>query len=462
MAISPASSSPSTSGKSPSAVRVFCAFLAACFALPSTLPSLSNPSTWSSQSATRYDADAAFLDELQARALLFFNEHSDPFTGLTKDRAPTDGSPSDSPASIAASGFALTAWCIGEARGWMTRDEVIQRTLTLLHFVHDKVEHERGWFYHFIDARTGKRAWRCEASTIDTALFLKGALVAREYLQVPEISDLVDRIYSRIDWTWAMNGGTTLTHGWRPETGFLKSRWDSYSELLGLYLLGIGAPKNALPAASWRAWQRGPVVTFNDRTFINCPPLFTHQYPHAWFDFRGKTDGLTDYWQNSVNATLAQREWCAELASDFPRWSLNVWGVTASDSAKGYVDWGGPIANNHRLDGTVVPCAPGGSLPFAPRECMDALRAMREVGGEAVWGRYGFADAFNPHTGWISPDVIAIDVGITMLMAENMRTGFVWKYFMQSPEAKRGMHLAGFRDRREIDDVRNQWVSSGN
>ncbi len=422
--------------------------VSACLALfPSTLPSLSHASAWTAHGALAQDEEAAFLDELQARALLYFNEHSDSLTGLTRDRAPTDGSPSDSPASIAASGFALTAWCIGEFRGWMSRDEVIHRTLTLLQFVHDHVEHERGWFYHFVDARTGKRAWLCEASTIDTALFLKGALMAREYLNEPAVSDLVDRIYARIDWTWALNGGSTVTHGWRPETGFLKSRWDSYSELLGLYLLGIGATKDPLPPKTWTAWRRGPVVTYGDRTYVNCPPLFTHQYPHAWFDFRGRTDGLTDYWQNSVNATLAQREWCAELATSFERWSLDIWGVTASDSAKGYIDWGGPLGSHHRPDGTVVPCAPGGSLPFAPRECMSALRAMREVGGAAVWGRYGFADAFNPQTGWVSPDVIAIDVGITMLMAENMRTGFVWRTFMKAPEVQRGMQLAGFRDR---------------
>lgn len=430
----------------------------ALLGLPLSLPSLSNSSAWTLQEDAGFDQDAAFLDELQARALLFFNEHSDQLTGLTRDRAPTDGSPSDSPASIAASGFALTAWCIGDFRGWMSRDEVVQRTLTVLQFVHDKVEHERGWFYHFVDSRTGKRAWRSEASTIDTALFLKGALMAREYLGVPEVTDLVNRIYARIDWAWALNGGTTLTHGWRPETGFLKSRWDSYSELLGMYLLGIGAPNNPLPASTWHSWRRGPVVTYRDRTFINCPPLFTHQYPQAWFDFRNRTDGLADYWQNSVNATLAQREWCADLSPTFAKWSLNLWGVTASDSAKGYIDWGGPLGGSHRLDGTVVPCAPGGSLPFAPRECLQALRTMREIGGSAVWDRYGFADAFNPQTGWVSPDVIAIDVGITMLMAENMRSGFVWRYFMKAPEAKRGMQLAGFREVNEPRPQNNRWV----
>ena len=388
--------------------------------------------------------DAVFLDDLQARAFRYFDEHSDPVTGLTRDRAPADGSASDAPASIAASGFALTSWCIAAHRGWVPRETIVLRTRTALRFILEHVQHERGWIYHFINIRTGERMWNSEASTIDTALFLKGALMAREYLDDAEVRSLVDKLYARIDWVWALNGGRTLTHGWRPETGFLPYRWDSYCELLGLYLLGIGAPANALPADSWNAWER-PVASYGRRTFIHFPPLFAHQYAHAWFDFRGKRDRYADYWKNSVDATLAQRDWCANLGTTFNHWSRNFWGVTASDSAKGYVDWGGPVSGEERLDGTVVPCAPGGSLPFAPRECLGTLQQMRAIGGESVWGRYGFADAFNPQTGWVSPDIIAIDVGITLIMAENLRSEFVWKHFMRAPEARRGLALAGFR-----------------
>lgn len=390
--------------------------------------------------------DLALIDDLQTSALRFFIEHTDISTGLTRDRAPADGSTSKAPASIAATGFALTAWCIAEHRGWMGREETIERARKTLRFVHDHVANEHGWVYHFLDINDGARVWKCEASTIDTALFLKGALMAREYLRDPEVTALVNDIYARIDWRWAMNGGATLTHGWRPESGFLPSRWDSYSEMLGLYLLGIGAPKNPLPADAWKAWSR-PTITYGNRTFIHCPPLFTHQYAHAWFDFRGRRDDFADYWQNSVDATLAQREWCATLAHTFTSWSHDLWGITASDSAKGYIDWGGPQGGaSDKLDGTLVPCAPAGSLPFAPEECLAALKAMRAAGGDRVWGRYGFADAFNPETGWVASDVIAIDVGITLLMSENLRSGFVWRYFMHAPEARRGLAMAGFRD----------------
>jgi hypothetical protein len=355
---------------------------------------------------------------------------------------------SNAPASIAATGFSLTAWCIADSRGWLPPGYAAERVRVTLRFVANHVEHERGWLYHFVDIKTGRRVWRSEASTIDTALFLQGAIQAREYLKDPEITDLVNEIYGRVDWRWALNHGTTLSHGWRPEQGFIEYRWDAYAEHMGLYLLGIGAPNHALPAETWEAWRR-PRVRYADRTFIQGGPLFTHQYAQAWFDFRGVRDSHADYWQNSVDATLAQRAWFGTLSNRFRHLSEEVWGLTASDSMRGYRAWGSPGRTNESSDGTLVPCAPAGSLPFAPQECLIALERMMELGGDRVWGRYGFADAFNPVSGWVSPDVIGIDVGIMMVQAENLRTGFVWSTFMRAPEVRRGMRLAGFRSAEE-------------
>ena len=151
----------------------------------------------------------------------------------------------------------------------------------------------------------------------------------------------------------------------------------------------------------------------------------------------------TDYFENSILATHAHIRFCANLRPRFPHYSEDLWGITASDWEKGYTAWGGPPEHG-KLDGTLVPCAAGGSLPFVPKECLRTLRVMRSRFGEQVWKRYGFVDAFNPHTGWFAPDVIGIDVGITMLMAENTRTGFVWKTFMKSPNARLAMDRAGF------------------
>jgi hypothetical protein len=389
--------------------------------------------------------DASFLDDLQRRAVRYFVEQTEPATGLTLDRSSVDGGIGHSPSSVAATGFALTAWCIADARGWSRPGDAVKRVRHTLRFLVQHHAHEHGFFYHFVDASTGQRAWKSEASTIDTALLLQGALFAREYLRDKEVTALVEWIYARIDWQWAMNDGRTLSHGWLPEIGFIEHRWERYAELLGLYLLGIGAPRKPLPAEAWHAWSREPRVSFGERTFIQCGPLFTHQYAHGWFDFRGRRDTHADYWQNSVDATLAQRAWSAAQQSRYKYWSTDFWGLTASDSQDGYIAWGTPGPGEPDMsDGTVVPCAPGGSLPFAPAECIAALRRMRELGGPRAWGRYGFVDAFNPHTGWASNDVIGINVGITLVMAENLRTGDVWRAFMRAPEVQRGMKLAGF------------------
>jgi len=186
-------------------------------------------------------------------------------------------------------------------------------------------------------------------------------------------------------------------------------------------------------------------MTFDGITYISGQdPLFTHQYSQAWFDFRNKRDDYADYFENSAKATKTHKEFCLSLRGEFPDYSDSLWGITASDSATGYQAWGGPPRLG-KLDGSVVPCATGGSLPFLFSDCMRVQRNMRERYSKA-WGRYGFADAFNPLTNWYNQDVLGIDLGITMLMAENQRTGFVWKTFMKNKDAQRGMERAGFRN----------------
>jgi hypothetical protein len=211
-----------------------------------------------------------------------------------------------------------------------------------------------------------------------------------------------------------------------------------------LYLLAIGSPTHSVPAETWHAWKR-PVFEYEGLRYINPEaPLFIHQFSHAWFDFRGARDRYADYFENSVTATKAHRLFCLRLRERFPHFGEDLWGITASDSAKGYLAWGGPPEHGP-LDGTLVPCAAAGSLPFLPRETIRVLQTMRERFGEKVRKRYGFVDAFNPHTHWVAPDVVGIDVGITLVMAENARTGFVWATFMKNPEARRAIEWAGFR-----------------
>jgi hypothetical protein len=396
-------------------------------------------------------SDNEFLDDLCHRAVRYYVEQADPHTGLVFDRTRADGSrvagASRNVASISATGFGLTALSIGVSRGWIERADAVTRARTALRFfAHDAV-HEHGWFFHFLDAESGQRVWQCELSSIDTALLLAGALAARKALGDGEISQLVQSIWERLDFGWMRNGDPLLlAHGWKPESGFLPGRWDRYSELPILYLLGIGSPGHPLPPQSWYAWKR-PRFSYYGFSYVGDGSLFTHQYPQAWLDLRGLRDrppSNLDYFDNSMKATRAHRAFCIDMSRRFPKsYSKDIWGVTASDSAKGYLGWGGPPADR-AIDGTLVPCAPGGSLMFAPDICLPALRAMRERFGDKIYDRYGFCDAFNPATGWTGPDVLGIDAGITLLSAENLRGGTVWRWFMQNIEIRDALKLAGF------------------
>jgi hypothetical protein len=235
-----------------------------------------------------------------------------------------------------------------------------------------------------------------------------------------------------------------LPHGWTPELGFLRHRWDFYSELMMMYLLGLGSSTHPLPVQAWHAWKRTTFEYDGLRYVGSYAPLFVHQYSQAWFDFRGKRDRYADYFQNSIIATEVHRRFCLELADLFPFYSNDLWGITASDSKNGYVVWGGPPEMGP-IDGTVVPSAAGGSLPFMPRDTLRVLKFIKAQYGDQAWCRYGFINAFNPINGWFDSDVIGIDTGITMLMAENLRTGHVWETFMKNPEVQRALERAGFQ-----------------
>jgi hypothetical protein len=311
-----------------------------------------------------------------------------------------------------------------------------------LSFLGDGLPNEHGFYYHFVNHRSGQRAWKCELSSIDTAILLCGVLTARQHFKNAEIRDLAEKIYHRVDWKWMMSRSNLLSHGWKPESGFLKSDWDHYCELMMLYLLAIGASSNAAPAESWDAFSR-PVFEYKGSQFISSKdPLFIHQYSHAWFDFRNRRDKYANYFENSVIATKAHKQFCLDLRDRYPHFAGDMWGITASDSAKGYRAWGGPPEHGG-VDGTLAPCAAAGSLPFLPAETLQVLRTMRARYGDKIWKRYGFVDAFNPQAQWYAPDVIGIDVGISMLMAENLRSGFVWRTFMKNPEIQRALNLVG-------------------
>ena len=458
----------------------------------------------SSAPPDQFRSEADFLEFLQRKAFDYFWLEANPANGLIRDRSRTN-----SHSSIAAVGFGLTAIGIGIDHGWITREQGRERVLRTLRTFHEKPQGPdaagnigyRGWFYHFLDMDTGLRAWKCELSSIDTALFLAGALYAREYCNdahsdEADIRDLADRIYRRIDWHW-MTGGSSaelmrgpspspskegnkdsrrqpsasgaatsgsLSMGWRPESGFIKSRWIGYNEAMILLLLGLGGSTNSdteiqgggrvLPPEFWDEWTRGyQWRTSYGQSFVHFPPLFGHQYSHCWIDFRGITDDYMrsksiDYFENSRRATLAQRAYCLANPAMFTGYGELFWGLTACDGPgfgkfRAYSARGAPPPEND--DGTIAPTAVGGSVPFAPEICLPTLRHFYDHFRPNIWTRYGFCDAFNLTAGWWDLEVLGIDQGPILVMIENHRTGRVWKTFMKANEIQRGLRNAGFQ-----------------
>jgi len=386
--------------------------------------------------------DEAFLEEIGRASFVAFRDHAHPQTGLVKDIIRPNGGENIS--SIASTGFGLTALCIAAQRGWVPHSKATEQARRTLRFLWNEMPHVRGFYYHFVDWQTGERAGASEISSIDTAILICGALTCRQYFRDAEIQELAANIYDRVNWQWMYRNGPFLNHGWTPEYGFLTSQWDSYCEHMMLYLLAIGANRNPIPPEAWGAWRR-PWVGFDGTRYIDAEaPLFIHQYSHAWFDFRVRRDAHADYFENSTLATRAHQRFCTNLSEEFPQYDDELWGITASASPQGYVIWGGPPRIGP-IDGTVVPCAAGGSLPFLPGPTLQVLSNMRERYGNSAWGEYGFTDAFNPGTGWAADDIYTINTGITLLMAENARTGLVWDLFMRNPEARVAMRYAGFK-----------------
>lgn len=414
------------------------------------------------EDASRVESNDAFLDRMQRAAFDYFWNEANPTNGLIRDRTTPD-----SKCSIAAVGFGLSALNIGVDRGWIPRAAARQRVLTTLRtFMQgaqgaeaEGVIGHHGWFYHFLEMGSARRAWRCELSSIDTALLLAGVLDAQEFFsrREPEeraIRDLAQKLVDRVDWGWMTNGKDTFTMGWHPEKGFLESRWVGYNEAMILYLIALGASEDSDASKSqapirWEAWTSGyKWRQHHGFEFVEFAPLFGHQYSHCWVDFRGIVDAAMrprgiDYFENSRRATLAQRAYCIANPGGFPNYGPLEWGLSACDGPKGYAARGAPPAEND--DGTLAPTAVGGSIPFAPEVCIPTLRHWERTYGKRLWGRYGFRDGFNRKGDWWATDTLGIDQGAILIMAENHRTGAVWRRMKSNRVIRRGLERAGFR-----------------
>jgi hypothetical protein len=447
-------------------------------AAPTTTPA---PTLVGSQRAN------AFLDTLQQRTFQWFWDTTVPRTGLTPDRWPARTF-----SSVAAIGFALTAYPIGVERGYVSRPAAAERTLSTLRFLWQLPQGEtatgvagyKGFFYHFLDYDRGLRFEKVELSTIDTSLLLAGALFSQSYFtsSAPvevSIRAYADSLYRRVEWTWPRNRPPAINMGWKPEEGMLPYDWRGYNEGMIVYLLALGSPTHPIESGAWAEWTK----TYQWREFygqhhVNFAPVFGHQYSHVWVDFRGIRDAYMrgrgiDYFENSRRATLSQRAYAIENPYRWGGYGPNEWGLTASDGPRD-----GPVTvdgiprvfftyaargaawGEIRDDGTIAPTAVGGSVPFAPEITIPALIAMREKYGDRLFTKYGFLDAFNatfprtglePQTGtvvpglaWFDSDYLGIDQGPIIAMIENHRTGLIWRVMRTNPYIKAGLQRAGF------------------
>ena len=433
----------------------------------------------------RVDArDSDFFDALQRETFAYFTHEANPLNGLIADKTETGW-----PASIAAVGFALSSYPVGVERGFMRRADAIARTLTTLRFFAASDQSAdvtstgyKGFYYHFLDMVSGKRVWKCELSTIDSAILLAGMLTAAAYFSGDddgerEIRALADALYLRADWNWARNGGVTVTHGWKPESGFLRYRWQGYCEAMILYLLGLGSPTHPLPVESWARWTSTyDWRTLYERELLYAGPLFIHQFSHIWIDFAGIQDDYMrekriDYFENSRRATYVHRQYAIANPARYDAYNENSWGLTATDGPGpatytikgikrrffGYKARGAPEGPD---DGSIAPWAVAASLPFAPEIVRPALAHFDRLKLRAN-NAYGFKATFNASIDqkpgqsplWISPFHFGINQGPVLLMIENHRTRLIWNLMRQCPYLLSGLGRAGFS---------GGWLGAGN
>jgi len=419
------------------------------------------------------DTDTVLLDRIQRAAFSYFLEFANPDNGLIADT-----SLAGAPSSIAATGFGLSVYPVGVERGWMSRQDAAARTLATLRFFAESPQNRdkdatgyKGLYYHFLDMKTGKRTWRSELSLIDSALLIAGMLTAAAYFNQEndveaEIRSFVAMLYARANWAWALDGKEALWLGWKPRTGFLPYRWESYSEAIILYVLALGSPSYPIGKESYDAFAaKFDWMTVKGKPFLYAGPLFIHLFSHAWIDFRGIRDAAvaehdTDYFENTRRAIAVQRDYAVDNPSGFAGYDADTWGLTSCDGPQrprrlqdgrrqlfsGYAARGAPFGPD---DGTIAPWAPLACLPFEPNAAMSATRhILSRYPGVIEEGR--FVGSFNPSVpgktpeGWLNNRSVGLDQGLLVMMIENHRSGLFWDMLRESPVIRRGLRRAGF------------------
>lgn len=429
------------------------------------------------------------FNDIEHRTFQFFWETTNPDNGLTPDRHPSRPF-----SSIAAVGFALTAYPIGIENQWISREQAVERTLVTMKFFRDLPQGPqalgtggyKGFYYHFLDMETGHRnKVGVELSSVDTGLLMMGMLFAQSYYdrdepREKEIREIAEVLYQRMDWNWLQQNKPLISMGWSPESGILEHDWMGYNEAMLVYILALGSDAHPVEPDAWTAWTRtygDGWGKFQGQEYLAFGPLFGHQYSHVWIDFRGIQDDFMrgkdmDYFENSRRAALAHRQYAINNPMKWKDYGENVWGLTASDGPlqtvqefagekrefRDYSARGAGLLVNFD-DGTIAPTAALGSLPFAPEIVIPAAQEMHARFGHYLYSEYGFLDSFNrsfnfdlksqtgrliPGEGWVASDYIGIDQGPILTMIANYRNDFVWNVMKKNAHIRTGLERAGF------------------
>lgn len=360
-------------------------------------------------------------------------------------------------ASIASVGYGLAALIIGVKHKWISYNNAYDKANRTLDTFINNVEGKNGFYYHFVNMETGKREWNCEISIIDTAIFICGAITVGEYFggQVKEKAEI---LYKKIDWEWYRNKDTNYFYmGYTPEKGFW-GHWDMYAEQLMLYVLGVSSPTFPVEKSIYDTFKKKKAnyKNINDIIYTYCGTLFTYQYSHAWINFMNLIDPNGINWfENSIKATKANRQYCIDNKEKYKTYSENSWGLTACLGPKGYCSFGAEpcdINLDIQNDGTITPCGAIGSIVFTPKESIRAMEYYYNTFPK-LWGKYGFKDGYNLDCNkpWFAKEYIGIDKGIEILMIENYLNGTIWKYFMNNKYVKDGLEKLGFVKKEDRD-----------
>lgn len=398
-------------------------------------------------------SDEALLTKIQEATFGYFWDFAHPVSGLARER-----NTSGDTVTIGGSGFGVMAIVVGIHRGFITRNEGIERLQKIVDFL-ESADRFHGVWPHWMDGNTGNvipfSQYDDGGDLVETAFMAQGLITVREFLDEgsePEknLVDQINGLLDTIEWNWYTQGGQNVLYWhWSPNHGWrINLQIRGYNEALIVYLLAASSEDYGIePEVYHEGWARsGGIVNGNSFYGITLPvgydyggPLFFAHYSFLGLDPRNLSDTYADYWRQNENHTLINREHSIVNPNDFVGYSADSWGLTASDNPDGYM-----AHEPTRDNGTITPTAAVSSIPYTPDESMDAIRHFYYVLGDKLWGEYGFHDAFNPTEGWWADSYLAIDQGPIIIMIENHRSGLLWDLFMDAPEVQSALDELGF------------------